>query len=128
MLCTCYRGGQWHWLSAEGEPQTGRLVLLERRGACPGDPDGTVVRLLGFVDVDALPGKAAAWLRHGWAAAAGDSRPTGYLPPAQAAVAIAADPGGRRLGGAAAQAVVEASVRCAERPFCVFPNPAARAW
>jgi hypothetical protein len=92
MLCTCYRGGQWHWLSAEDERRTGRLVLLERQGACPDDPDGTVVRLLGLVDAEALPGKAAAWLRHGRAAAAGDSRPTGDAPQTKAVTVIAADP------------------------------------
>ena len=83
MLCSCYRDGQWGWLSAHETPGTNGLVLLERRGECPGDPDGTVARLIGLVDPDRLTSEAAAWLHRAWASASG-----------------------------------------AEKPFCLFPNPA----
>ena len=124
MLCTCYRDGQWAWLSAHETPGTNGLVLLERRGGCPGDPDGTVARLIGLVGPDRLTSEAAAWLRRGWATAGYRTVWRGIAAVPAAATPVAIDPADRRLDPAAARAVVEASVTGAERPFCLFPNPA----
>ena len=122
MLCTCYRDGRWAWLSAHESPGTNGLVLLEGRGECPGDPDGTVDRLIGLVDPDRLAGEAAAWLHRAWAAA-GEDRPA-RIAAAPAAIPVAIDPTDGRLDPAAARDVVEASASGAEKPFCLFPNPA----
>ena len=68
MVSMCYRGGQWRWLSAHDRARGG-LVLLEQRGACPGDPHGTFVPFASVVEHDRLLERAAEWLRDGWAAA-----------------------------------------------------------
>ena len=124
MLCTCYRDGQWAWLSAHETPGANGLVLLERRGGCPGDPDGTVARLIGLAGPDRLISEAAAWLGRGWATAGDRDRPARIAAVPAAAPPVAIDPSDRRLDPAAARAVVEASVTGAERPFCLFPNSA----
>ena len=117
-----YRDGQWAWLSAHETPGANGLVLIERRGGCPGDPDGTVARLIGLAGPDRLTSEAAAWLRGGWATARSD-RLAG-IAAVPAAIPVAIDPADRRLDPAAARAVAEASASGAEKPFCLFPNPA----
>ena len=81
MVSMCYRGGQWHWLSAYERDGGGR-VLVEQRGACPGDPHSAFVTFAGVADGDRLAETARAWLRDGWAAAVKKARrPSGETGP-----------------------------------------------
>ena len=126
MVSVCYRGGQWRWLSAHDRARGG-LVLLEQRGACPGDPDSTFVVFAGVVERDHLAENAAAWVQAGWGGASADERRAsiehGSPPPTAMPVLVA--PRDAPVGYGTAHEVLEASVNAAERPFCLFPNPAA---
>jgi len=74
MLCVCYRRGRWRWLSAY-DRDDGGLVLVEQRGACPGDTHSTFVVFAGVVERERLLERVAEWLQDCWAASSEDERP-----------------------------------------------------
>jgi len=124
MVSMCYRGGQWRWLSAYERDGGGR-VLVEQRGACPGDPHSTFVTFAGVADGDRLAETARAWLRDGWAAASEEGpAAVGRDRPSRTASPVSADPGDRTLDETTRQAVVKAVVSMFAQGFCVFANPA----
>ena len=43
MLCTYLTGRRWRWLASHPTPERDELLLVEREGACPGDPDGEII-------------------------------------------------------------------------------------
>ena len=47
MLCAYLAGRRWRWLVAHSTRNSDELQLVEREGACPGDPDGEIVTAPG---------------------------------------------------------------------------------
>ncbi|MGH2948255.1 MAG: hypothetical protein ACRDPC_18705 [Solirubrobacteraceae bacterium] len=126
MLCAYLRKGQWHSLATYHDPAGEGLLL--RCGACPGDPGGEVIALLGPVDADEIPDRAAAWVRHGWADGSAEppAAPTAIPRVAASRPPVDRPPGDQPLTPSAARRAVVATVGGASSPYCVFPNPAAR--
>jgi hypothetical protein len=125
MLCSYYRAGHWHWLAGH-EYGDGEVVLLERRGACPGDPGGEPIAVAGRVASDEVRDRAAEWLTRGWAVSTADRVAPRVAALVPASAPVAPDRGDRTLAPVDARAVIEAAVDAQDGPFCLFPNPAAQ--
>jgi hypothetical protein len=123
MLCAYYRAGHWHWLA--GHPDRDDSVeLLERRGACPGDPGGELIAVAGRVASDEVRERAAEWLTRGWAVSTTDRVAPHAAALVPASAPVTPDAGDRALAPVEARAVIATVLDAQAGPFCLFPNPA----
>jgi hypothetical protein len=125
MLCAYYRAGQWHWLAGHDDGDS-EVVLLERRGACPGDPGGELIAVAGHVASDHVRDRAADWLTRGWTVSTGDRVAPHVASVVPWSAPVEPDPGDRTLKPADGRAVIAAAADGQAGPFCLFPNPAAQ--
>ena len=123
MLCTVPDGARWRWLASEACPELDKVVLVERIGACPNDPDGDIVAVRAGVDVATIRPVVRRWLQDGWRRQAleGPARGLEQLPALAATAAVS--PTDRRVPEATADALVAITGRGAAR-FVLFPRPA----
>ena len=125
MLCAYLSGRRWRWLASHPTPDGPELLLIERDGAVPGDPDGEIVAVICAVPPADLARQTRGWLERGLRRAS-DERPVDCdRPPAPTRTAVGWAPGDRRVDRARALAATAAAADGAPSRFCVFANPAA---
>jgi len=108
-------------------PDSDELLLVEREGAVPGDPDGAIVAVSAAIAAGDVALAARDWLERRQRHVPRDRRFTGA--PARVARArdlVAWEPGDRRVDDTRARAATAAAAGAAVTGFCVFGNPAAR--
>ena len=125
MLCAYLTGRRWRWLATHPTPDSDELLLVERDGACPGDPDGEIITVTGPVAPADLPAQARGWLERRIQRVPGDRPVDADRPPTPTRDPITREPGDRRVDGGRARAAVAAAADGAATGFCVFGNPAA---
>ena len=123
MLCAYLTGRRWRWLASHPTPDTGELLLVERDGAVPGDPDGEIITVPGAVHPNDVARETRRWLERRLQGVPGDRPVDCDRPPTPIRDPVAWDPGDHRVDQTHACAAVAADG--APTGFCVFGNPAA---
>ncbi len=123
MLCACPSGHRWRWLASHPLPDSDELLLVERQGAVPGDPDGEIVTVNAGIAASDIALAARDWLERRLRDVPRDRRATG-APGRVARDPVAWEPGDRRVERTRARAATAAAAAGAVTGFCVFGNPA----
>lgn len=125
MLCAYLAGRRWRWLATHPTPDSDELAIVERDGACPGDPDGDIVTATFGIPPDHVTAHARDWLTKAGQHLSGEAPVGCDRPPALTREPGDWEPGDRRVDNARARAAVAAAADGAATGFCVFGNPAA---
>jgi hypothetical protein len=125
MLCAYLTGRRWRWLTSHPTPDSDELLLVEREGAVPGDPDGELIAVTGGIQPADIGGQARAWLDCRLRRIPDDRSVDVDRPPTSTREQIAWEPGDRHVDPSDARAAVAAAVDGATGGFCLFGNPAA---
>jgi hypothetical protein len=124
MLCAYLSGRRWRWLATHATTDSDQLLLIEREGAVPGDPDGELICITGGIRAADLARQARAWLEHRLELVPGERPVDIDRPPALSRDPLTWEPGDRHVDATHARAAVAAGDGAATG-FCVFGNPAA---
>jgi hypothetical protein len=123
------RRGAWVTLQLAAGSDESPLRLFELLGACPGDPDASIIRTTLCESAEDALARAAARLRRGWVEHATADEPADRHDAAAALHAPARAPA-IALSDAAvvpdlARAAIAHAASAAPEPFCLIPNPTA---